>query len=232
MKEAYDKVIVALDHKNLDDAKRLVEAIEDKINWFKVGPILFLQSGPEILKYLRNKNKRVFLDLKLHDIPNVVATTTRMIAEMGVDYLTIHCLGGRQMLTEASLACRGMPMKLLGVTFLTSHEAKDFSHLGLKDDSQTLVLNLLQLAVETRLAGIVCSPHEIKRVREQVLPGFILVTPGIRLADQEVYQDDQKRVATPTEAIEWGANHIVVGRPITGSPEPRKVVENLFKAAH
>lgn len=228
MSKAYHKVIVALDHDHPDKAKRLVEEIGDKIEWFKIGPVLFTRSGQELIKFLHERNKKIFLDLKLHDIPNVVAKTVEEVAEMGVQYLTIHSLGGRKMMEAASSACRGLPLKLLAVTMLTSHSTEDFNDLGFQGDSETMVLHLQKMAMESRCAGVVCSPHEIKRVRETAVPGFLLVTPGIRPKAREVYQDDQSRIATPAEAIEWGADQIVVGRPISDAREPRQVVETLF----
>lgn len=228
LSKPYEKVIVALDYSNVEDAKKLVQTLGDRISWYKVGPVLFTRSGREIISFLHDKGKRIFLDLKLHDIPNVVGATVREIAEMGVDYVTVHCLGGRKMLEAASQACRGLPMKLLGVTLLTSHEPEELAQFGMKGTADELVLRLLTAAAESRLGGIVCSPHEIQKVRPRVMPGFLLVTPGIRLPDKEVYQDDQRRVATPREALAWGADAIVMGRPITAAREPREVVEHLF----
>src|SRR5690606_22362100 len=158
----------------------------------------------------------------------VVARTVEEVAEMGVQLLTVHCLGGRKMLEAAGSACRGLPLKLLGVTLLTSHDTEDFHGLGFTGNSQQIVSRLLALTSEARLAGIVCSPQEIRTAREATPPGFLLVTPGIRLADRDVYQDDQSRVATPAQAVEWGADYLVIGRPITGAREPREVVERLF----
>ncbi|MCB0417957.1 MAG: orotidine-5'-phosphate decarboxylase [Bdellovibrionaceae bacterium] len=228
MSKPFDKVIVALDHDHPDKAKALVDEVGSLIDWYKIGPVLFTRSGQELIRFLHERNKKIFLDLKLHDIPNVVAKTVEEVAEMGVQYLTIHSLGGRKMMEEASSACRGLPLKLLAVTMLTSHSTEEFNELGFQGDSESMVLHLQQMAMESRCAGIVCSAHEIKRIRQSAVPGFLLVTPGIRLKDREVYQDDQSRVATPAEAIEWGADQIVVGRPITGAREPRQVVEHLF----
>lgn len=224
----YEKVIVALDYTKVEDAIELVDDLGDRISWYKVGPVLFTRSGKEIIQFLHDRGKRIFLDLKLHDIPNVVGATVREIAEMGVDYVTVHCLGGRKMLEAASQACRGLPMKLLGVTLLTSHEPQELAQFGLTGSADDLVVRLLGAAVESRLGGIVCSPHEIQNVRSRVMPGFLLVTPGIRLAGKEVYQDDQRRVATPKQALQWGADAIVMGRPVTSAREPREVIEHLF----
>jgi orotidine-5'-phosphate decarboxylase len=231
--DLYKKVIVALDYQQPEKAFRLVEEIGDLIDWFKIGSVLFTQSGNEILSFLHKKSKKIFLDLKLHDTPNVVANTVAQFADLGVEFATIHCLGGRQMLHSASLSCRNSQLKLLGVTLLTSQESSESKSLGWTEgESETgIVLRLLDLALEARLAGIICSPHEIPRVRERALPGLLTITPGIRLPGEEVFQDDQKRVASPNEALTSGADYIVVGRPITLAREPRTVVERLFTSS-
>jgi orotidine-5'-phosphate decarboxylase len=228
----YDQVIVALDYEKPEKAFRLVDEIEDLITWFKVGSVLFTRSGAEILSYLHKKNKKIFLDLKLHDTPSVVSETIKQIADLGVELTTVHCLGGRQMLRAASLSCRSSQLRLLGLTLLTSQEASESRALGWIEEGGTtgVVLRLLDLALEARLAGILCSPHEISQVRNRALPGLLTVTPGIRIPGEEVFQDDQKRVASPTQAIESGADFIIVGRPITLAREPRAAVERLFTA--
>jgi orotidine-5'-phosphate decarboxylase len=232
-KDPYKKVIVALDYQQPEKAFRLVDELDDLIDWYKIGSVLFTQSGHEILKFLHRRSKKVFLDLKLHDTPTVVANTVAQFADLGVEFATIHCLGGRDMLHAAGLSCRNSQLKLLGITLLTSQESSDSKALGWTEgESETeIVLRLLDLALEARLAGIICSPHEIARVRERALPGLLTVTPGIRLPGEEVFQDDQKRVASPNEALASGADYIVVGRPITMAREPRSVAERLFTSS-
>lgn len=222
------KVVVALDFENLDQAKTLVETLGDTISWYKVGPILFTQSGKEILSFLQKKRKKIFLDLKLYDTPNVVADTVRQFADMGADFATVHCLGGRTMLEAAGSACRGTRLRLIGITLLTSQGAPDSMNWGWPQTEIQMVQRLVQVAADARLAGIMCSPHELAEVRPKTSPGFLLVSPGIRLAGEDVYQDDQKRVASPIEALEAGCDYLVVGRPITQAREPLNVALRLF----
>lgn len=160
MSKPFDKVIVALDHDHPDKAKALVDEVGSLIDWYKIGPVLFTRSGQELIRFLHERNKKIFLDLKLHDIPNVVAKTVEEVAEMGVQYLTIHSLGGRKMMEEASSACRGLPLKLLAVTMLTSHSTEEFNELGFQGDSESMVLHLQQMAMESRCAGIVLGARD------------------------------------------------------------------------
>jgi orotidine-5'-phosphate decarboxylase len=225
MKANLDKVIVALDYEFPEQAYRLVDEVGEAIQWFKIGPVLFTRSGDEVIQFLHRRSKKIFLDLKLHDTPVVVANTVKQFADMGVQLATIHCLGGRAMLEAAGTHCRGSQLKLLGVTLLTSQTAKD---VGSTETDNDLVVRLVKLAVETRLAGVICSPHEVGAVRENTLPGFLTVTPGIRLPGEEVFMDDQQRFASPKQALEAGADYLVIGRPITSAREPREVVRRLF----
>lgn len=224
----YSKVMVALDQLDPRAAYRLVEELGDKIGWYKIGSVLYTRAGHELIEFLHGKNKRIFLDLKLHDIPTVVGKTVSEIGALGVDFLTVHCLGGKAMLQEAAHSCRNSKLKLLGITLLTSHEKDDSAELGWSLSEEGSVMALMRWALEARLSGIVCSPNELISARKLVLPGFLLVTPGIRLEGQTVYQDDQKRVATPSEALARGADYLVIGRPITDAREPKAVVDALF----
>lgn len=222
------KVMVALDHDYPEQAYKLVDEIGDMVDWFKVGPGLFTRSGHEILSFLHRKRKRIFLDMKLLDTPSVVGQTVRQFAELGVDLTTIHCLGGREMLESAQLHCRGTQLKILGITLLTSQKSADTKDFGWPVDDKELVVRLLTHALESRLSGVLCSPHEIEAVRQKAVPGFLLVTPGIRIPGKEVFEDDQKRVASPADALAWGADYLIIGRPITQAREPREVLERLF----
>jgi orotidine-5'-phosphate decarboxylase len=228
MSQPLDQVIVALDYDRPEKAFRLVDEIGELIQWYKVGPVLFTQSGPEVVQFLHRRGKKIFLDLKLHDTPNVVAETVKQLGDMGAQFATVHCLGGRRMLEAASLGCRGSQIKLLGVTLLTSQGAGDSREWAGPGSDDGMVLRLLELALQSRLAGILCSPHEIAAVRARTLRGFLLATPGIRLPGQEVYQDDQRRFSSPSEALAWGADYLIIGRPITQAREPREAVERLF----
>ncbi len=223
-----EKVIVALDFEDPQKAYRVVDELGDLIKWYKIGPVLFTRSGIEVVQFLHKRGKKIFLDLKLHDTPNVVASTIRQFGELGVQLATVHCTGGKRMLEAASQGCRGSQLKLIGVTLLTSQASNDSKDWGGLSTENGLVMRLVELALETRLAGILCSPHEVQDVRQRTLPGFQLVTAGIRLPNEEVFMDDQVRVASPTEAVAWGADYLIIGRPITQAREPREAVERLF----
>lgn len=223
-----DKVIIALDYDSAESAYRLVETLDTQIHWYKIGPMLFTRSGIEVVRFLQKKNKKVFIDLKLHDTPQVVAETVRQFADMGAQYATVHCLGGRAMLEAASRSCRSSALKLVGLSLLTSREPKDAELLGCTLPEKEIISRLVDLALESRLAGIMCSPQEISDVRPRTLPGFKLFTPGIRPNHALCMNDDQRCVATPKQAIEWGSDFLIIGRPITQAREPLKALEELF----
>lgn len=217
-KAQLERVMVALDYETPEKAYRLVDDLGELVDWYKIGPVLFTRSGEEIIRFLQKRNKKIFLDLKIYDTPAVVSTTIKQIADIGVLFTSLHCMGGRRMLETAGEACRGTQLKILGVTLLTSEES-----------SIAEVQKLVRLAADSRLSGVLCSPHETEAVRREVPPGFLLVTAGIRMPGEEVFQDDQKRVASPRQALEWGSDFLIVGRPITQAREPRDVVLRLFE---
>jgi orotidine-5'-phosphate decarboxylase len=229
MTEKHQKVIVALDYENPDQAFKLVEELGNWVQWYKVGTILFTRSGTETIRYLHERGKKIFVDLKLHDTPYVVGHTVTQLAEMGVDMTTLHISGGRAMLEAANLSCRGSSMKLIGISLLTSLSQKDGELLGWAGRDSEIMNHMIDLAHNLRLGGIICSPHELKSVRERTLPGFTKITAGIRPKGREVFQDDQQRVATPSEALDLGADYLVVGRPVTHAREPLEVVKQLFE---
>lgn len=222
-----DKIMVALDYETPEDAIRLVDELGHHVEWYKLGPTLFTQHGMETLRFLHRRGKKIFIDLKLHDTPSVVSHTLKQFVNLGVQFATVHCLGGRSMLEAAAASCRGSQLKLLGVTLLTSYRSTDSKELGWQDSPPDIVQRLVELAIQTRLSGILCSPNELKTVRAIAPPGFVLVTPGIRLPDQEIYQDDQYRIATPKEALEWGSDFLVLGRPFMQTRAPLSVLETL-----
>lgn len=222
------KVIVALDYTEPERAFQLVDELEDRIQWYKVGPMLFTQGGYEIIEFLHKRRKHIFLDLKLYDTPRVVRDTVKQFGDLGIRMASVHTLGGRTMLEAAAQGCRGSQLRLLGLTFLTTQSVGESAELGWPASEKELVSRLLDLALEHRLSGILCSPQELKEVRPRTLPGTILVSAGIRPQGKEVYQEDQKRIATPREALEMGADLLVVGRPILQAREPRLAVEQLF----
>jgi orotidine-5'-phosphate decarboxylase len=213
-----NQIIVALDVSSLAQAIALVEKLPEVTFW-KVGLELFSSVGTDIIKYLKSQGKSVFLDLKLHDIPNTVAATCRVLAKYEVDFLTVHALGGRAMLKAAQAEIKHTSTRILAVTLLTSISAAELEgDLKIGLELGDYVLTLALMAQESGISGLVCSPHELKNLRSHLHPNFCLVTPGIRLADGEVH--DQNRVMTPKEAIANGADYLVIGRPITAAIDP------------
>ena len=211
-----NKLIVALDVDNLKQAEGLVDALCPIVRIFKVGSQLFTACGPGIVEMIQKKGARVFLDLKFHDIPNTVKKSVEAAAKLNVDMLTVHLAGGREIL-EAAARIPKRP-KIVGVTVLTSKSA---------EDAAGRVLDLAKLAKQFGLDGVVCSVHEAARVRKECGDDFLIVTPGIRPKDYP--SDDQSRVATPREAIEAGADFIVVGRPITQAKDPKEAAAKILE---
>ena len=217
--DARDRLIVALDVSRLSPALELTRSLGADVRWVKVGLELFTAAGPDALQALKLLGKRVFLDLKLHDIPHTVAGAVRAAAHHGVDLLTLHASGGPAMLEAAASARDEMrsPLRLLGVTVLTSLDGTEFPEVYRSPDVAERVQRFADAAVAAKLDGIVCSARDLDRLRG--LPeGFLRVTPGIRPAGGAA--GDQARVATPVEALARGATHLVVGRPITGAEDP------------
>lgn len=215
-----EKVIVALDYEDPEKAYRLIDELGDSIAWYKVGPVLFTRSGLEVVDFLHRRRKRIFLDLKLHDTPNVVSATVRQLADLGAEYATVHCSGGRKMLEAAGRGCRSTRLKLLGVTLLTSQPSGP--------EEEPLMVSQVREAVSARLAGVLCSAYELSSLRAHAMPGFRLIAAGIRLPGEEVFEDDQARVSAPIDALNWGADQIIVGRPITQAREPKQVLSRLL----
>ena len=219
-------VIVALDFSRGDEALSLVDDLGEAGTFYKVGLQLYTAEGPSVVQALKDRGKRVFLDLKLHDIPNTVASGVRVASQLGVDFLTLHIVGGRAML-EAARDAAG-ETRLLGVTVLTSLSAVDLEATwGRKNPSvEEEVGRLADLAAQYRIHGIVASPHEASSVRSRVGSEFLVVTPGIRPAG--VGHDDQQRVATPSAAIAAGADYLVVGRSITRARDPEAALYSIL----
>jgi len=225
-------ILVALDVPSRDAAVKLVQDLSTVVGGFKVGSELFTAAGPEIVRTIRATGAAVFLDLKYHDIPNTVAKAVAAATRLDVQMLTVHTSGGAEMMRVAEQSAQdtarstGRPPPLvLGVTVLTSMDGATLSELGWKPDVGKQVERLAELAVRAGVRGLVCSPLEIARLR-QILPEAVeLVTPGIRTSDDSA--DDQKRTLTARQAIEAGANWLVVGRPIYASQDPRKSAEAI-----
>lgn len=236
------QLILALDLETFEEAGKLIDDLAESVEIFKVGSQMFTAYGPFIIRYLQSKGKKVFLDLKFHDIPNTVASAVKSAVGLSVSpnrdpgfaplfMLTVHTAGGKEMLEAAVLAGKSQAKALgvarpliVGVTVLTS-TPRDA-------DLEALVLERARLAQKAGLDGVVASVEEAALIRRQLGPEFLIVTPGIRPADASL--DDQKRVATPQAALQQGSNFLVVGRPIIQAPSPRiaalKILEEMKKS--
>lgn len=212
------EIILALDVPNRQEMETALARLPEAIRWFKVGLELFCGSGPDVLFPLQTGAKRIFLDLKLHDIPRTVEKAITCILPHRVHLLTLHAQGGREMMRAATQVAKGSETKLLAVTVLTSLDAQNLKELGMIRSPADQVLALAELAFECGVDGVVCSVHEAARIRASLGPDALIVTPGIRLPGGDA--GDQKRVATPSEAQRNGASHIVVGHPVLGAADP------------
>ena len=216
---------MALDVSTATEAQKLVQRVGDAAGIYKVGLQLFTAEGPSLVKSLVGSGKRIFLDLKLHDIPNTVAHAVKSAAELGVYMLTVHASGGAAMLRAATEAAAGR-INILGVTVLTSLNDEDMQEIGVSGRISDQVLRMASLARSAGCQGIVTSPREALMVRKSMGEGFAIVTPGVRPAGAEMH--DQQRTATPAQAISNGASHIVVGRPITHATDPTRAAEAII----
>jgi orotidine-5'-phosphate decarboxylase len=223
-----EKLIVALDVSTASAAQKLVTAVGDSALTYKVGMQLYTAEGPSLVRDLVSSGRRVFLDLKYHDIPNTVAAAVKEAAQLGLSFLTVHTLGGEKMLLAASEAARAAnpDLKVLGVTVLTSMGADDLAQLGISGSLIDEVLRLATLALASGCHGIVASAREAPELRKHLGNKFALVTPGVRPAGAG--HADQVRVVTPAQAIAAGASHIVVGRPITDAPDPAAAAKAIL----
>ncbi len=222
------QLIVALDVPDAAAASVLVDRLDDTCAWFKVGLELFIAAGPAILEPLLRRGHHVFLDLKLHDIPNTVAGAVRSAAGLGIDLLTVHAAGGPAMLEAAreALSRAAHPPELLAVTVLTSMDAVQTKAIGLDRTPAEQVELLAKMGLAAGIRGFVCSPQEVSALRLLTGPDSTLVIPGIRPAGGAT--GDQKRVAAPADALRAGASYLVVGRPITQAPDPAKAAEAIL----
>ena len=220
------RIIVALDFPSAEDALLLVKKLQPELCRLKVGKELFTATGPQLIEKLTHQGFEVFLDLKFHDIPNTVASACKAAANLGVWMINVHALGGRKMLTAAREAIpHGSATKLIAVTLLTSMDQSDITDIGLQGSPEQIVLRLAQLTNDCGLDGVVCSALEAAQLRQHFGAEFCLVTPGIRPVDNQL--NDQKRIATPQQAIQNGASYLVIGRPITQSNNPHLTCQQL-----
>ena len=227
--DARQHLIVALDVSSAVAARKIVAAVGDSASTYKVGMQLYTAEGPQIVRELVAPGRRIFLDLKYHDIPTTVASAVREAAKLGVSMLTIHASGGSKMLRGAVEAAASVNPELmvLGVTVLTSMDEHDLEEAGARDKILDQVLRLADLAIRSGCQGIVTSARETAQVRSRLGHKFAIVNPGIRPAGAD--RGDQSRVVTPAEAIAAGATHIVVGRPITEAANPAAEAKKILQ---
>ncbi|MCX7899980.1 MAG: orotidine-5'-phosphate decarboxylase [Methylocystis sp.] len=227
MTDTRDRLIVALDVESVDDARALVSTLGAAVGFYKIGMELAYGGGLVLARELKDAGKRVFLDLKLHDIGATVERATRQVARLGVDFLTVHAY--RQTMEAARLGAvqsgAGDALKLLAVTVMTSYDDEDLEEAGYAFGVDDLVVRRALQAKRAGIDGLILSPLEVAAIRGLVGPEMLLVTPGVRPAGAD--KGDQKRVMTPAEAIRAGANHLVIGRPITHAEDPRRAADAI-----
>ncbi len=217
-------IIVAIDETNFERTSEIIDGLDSKKCMVKIGSVAFNSMGHEIIKYAAKKGFDVFLDLKLHDIPNTVKKSIQGLTSLPIKLLTIHASGGKDMMMAAMEAVSGTHIKVFGVTALTSLNNDDTKYIFQRTPSEQ-VNAMLDLAEEAGIDGVVCSPHELELVSKR--EALLSITPGIRLKESD---DDQKRVMTPKEAINLGADYLVIGRPITASKDIKKSLNEIYQS--
>ena len=222
-----DKIILALDVRDTDEALQLLDRLEEAPTICKIGMELFTAEGPLVVKAVQNRGCMVFLDLKFHDIPNTVASAVRSAAELGVVMTTLHAAGGPVMLEAASKAAEGSNILLLAVTVLTSMDTSQLAPTGILVEPEEQVIRLTGLAADAGIGGVVCSPREIAAIRSNYGARLKIVTPGIRPSWSS--DGDQKRVMTPAEAVRYGADWLVIGRPVTAAADPKEAMSRIYE---
>ncbi len=228
------ELIFALDVDNIEEAEPFVEI--PGLEFYKVGLQLFLKEGYRVVEFLKQREKKVFLDLKFHDIPNTVASAARQAVRMGVDVFNIHITGGYEMVRRAVEATRdenekmGRSSLIIGVTILTSLSQEDLERVGFSLSPKEAVIHLAKMGFEAGLDGVVCSPVEAKKIKENTSNSFLTFTPGITLYGGS--RDDQKRTMSVREAVENGSDFLIVGRPIRNSPDPVRTVAEILRIIH
>lgn len=222
-------IILAVDTNDLDIAKRWVSETSDYVGHFKLGLEFYLRFGSQGVKEIQSQtDKRIFLDLKLHDIPNTVSGAIKQVSDLKPRFLTVHASGGREMIQAATLA--GPDIEITAVTILTSLNQQDLKEIGFTGGTLERATELAKLSVSAGARAIVCSPLEITAIRSAIPPEISIITPGIRPIDQSK-GDDQKRTMDPKGALNAGANYLVIGRPITGAQDPRKAAKLILESA-
>jgi orotidine-5'-phosphate decarboxylase len=230
---AREKIIVALDVPSAEAGLEIAQKLHGHVGMFKVGSEVFTAEGPVLARYLLATGEQVFLDLKFHDIPNTVQAAARQAALLGVSLLNVHASGGRRMMEAAVEGVRSVASargdvprtRVLAVTVLTSLGPEELAEVGFQGSPEEVVVRLARLAEAAGLDGVVASPREITAIRKACGPNFLIVTPGVRPATAA--SDDQTRIATPEHAIRAGADYLVIGRPITGAPDPAAAADAI-----
>ena len=231
MRSGKDHIIFPLDVPTGDEARRYIELLAESVGLFKVGLELFVRSGPEIIEFIHSKSAaRVFLDLKLHDIPATVGRAMARISDLGVAFATVH-VGETQRMLEAAVEGSGGKVGILGVTVLTSVSADDLKTAGYREDLYNdmprTVMRRAQIAHKTGCAGVICSGLEVQQIKENLGKDFLAVTPGIRPAWTVTEKEDQRRITTPARAVTAGADYLVIGRPIRDADNPRQAAARI-----
>ncbi|MBE9530991.1 MAG: orotidine-5'-phosphate decarboxylase [Proteobacteria bacterium] len=231
MKKAKDYIIFPLDVSSVKTAKHYVETLSESVGMFKIGLELFIRSGPDIIDFIKASGAaRIFLDLKLHDIPATVSRAMQNIADLGVAFATVHC-GETSRMLEAAVTGSKDKVGVLGVTVLTSVLNEDIQSAGFKkifyDDLTKLVIKRAAMAKEAGCKGIVCSALEVKMIKETFGQDFVAVTPGIRPDWEAGGKNDQRRVTTPSRAVQDGSDYLVIGRPIRDAKDPKEAAARI-----
>jgi orotidine-5'-phosphate decarboxylase len=229
-----DKIIIALDVNTLKEEERLLDILSPEVQIFKIGMELFYSCGPKAIELVKKYDRDIFLDLKFHDIPNTVYGASKAAVRFGVRMFNVHASGGTDMMKKAVEAAEEESEKLgisrpkiLGVTVLTSMDEEALKKSGVNKSPEEQVLSLAKLTKDAGLDGVVASPEEIIAIRKSTGRDFLIVTPGVRPAASEI--GDQKRVATPKEAFDRGADYIVIGRPVTKAKDPVSVLKTIIQ---
>jgi orotidine-5'-phosphate decarboxylase len=232
--EPKDRLIIALDVDTAEKAVSLAEKLKNDVRFFKIGFELFSSCGPSIVSRIAKSGGRIFLDLKFHDIPNTVSRAALSVTKLGVFMFNVHGLGGYDMMKKTADAVKAEaqklkiePPKILAVTILTSMDENALKKVGINDTMNQEVLRLAELAKSAGLDGVVASPSEARLIRQKLGKDFLIVTPGVRPSWAEA--GDQKRIATPKEAVADGATYIVVGRPVTEAKDPAQAAKKILE---
>ena len=219
-----DRLIVALDLPSVYHAEQMVETLGDAVSFYKIGMELTYAGGLPLVKALVAKGKKVFLDLKLHDIPHTVEMATARVADLGATFLTVHAYP--QTMDAAHKGRKGTDTQILGVTVMTSMDDDDLKHAGYAYSVSELVVRRANQAKNSGIDGLICSAADITNIRTSIGKALKIITPGIRPAGSDI--GDQKRIMTPSEAIKAGADYLVIGRPITNAPNPYAAAEAIL----